>query len=243
MKYGSTTICGMSFGSTRIGGAKLGNTLVYQSGPVLPDGPLEYIETDGSAYINTGIEGKWPRSCELKVGVINTDFACFLGARVASEGRRFQLVMNTGGHVDIGAVNSYVNGVSIESSITNQTPVVVRAMLHNTTGSYIEAKQEGESSFTRKTTQSYPGGGNPTTGLNLFLFANNYGGVPANFEPEGTPLYYCKIYSDDSFTTLIFDGVPYRYNHKCGLWDNVSNTFFGNANSSGTFIGGPNVSQ
>ena len=243
MKLGNTTIGGLSLGSTRIGGAKLGNTLVYQSGPSLPDGPLEYIETDGSAYINTGIEGKWPRSCELKIGVINTDFACFLGARVASEGRRFQLVMNLGGRVDIGAVKSYSNGVSIESSVTNQTPVVVRSMLHNTTGSYIEAKQEGESSFTRKTISSYPGGSNPTTGLNLFLFANNYGGVPANFEPEGTPLYYCKIYSDDSLSTLVFDGVPYRYNHKCGLWDNVSNTFFGNANSSGAFIGGPNVSQ
>lgn len=243
MKFGDTTIGGMSLGSTRIGGAKLGNTLVYQSGPSLPDGPLEYIETDGSAYINTGIEGKWPRSCELKIGVINTDFACFLGARVASEGRRFQLVMHNGGRVDIGAVNSYVNGVSIESSVTNQTPVVVRAMLHNATGSYIEAKQEGESSFTRKTTSGYPGGSNPTTGLNLFLFANNYGGVPASIEPGGTPLYYCKIYSDDSLTNLVFDGVPYRYNHKCGLWDNVSNTFFGNANSSGAFIGGPNVSQ
>lgn len=242
MKFGNTTIGGMSFGSTKIGGAKLGNTLVYQSGPALPDGPLEYIETDGSAYIDTGIEGKWPRSCELKALIVNTAFACLLGARVGTGGLRFQLIMNSSNRVDIGASNSYFNGVSIESSITNQTPVVVRAMLRNSSGSYIEAKQEGESSFTRKTITSYPGGTNPTTGLKLFLFANNYGsGSSGNIEPAGTRLYYCKIYSDTALSNLIFDGVPYRYNHKCGLWDNVSNTFFGNANSSGAFIGGPNV--
>ena len=108
MKFGNTKIGGMSFSSTKIGGAKYGDTLVYQSGPVLPDGPLEYIETDGSAYIDTGIIGKWPKSCELKIGVINTDFACFLGARVAGGGRRFQLVMSNGGSVDFGTSTSYL---------------------------------------------------------------------------------------------------------------------------------------
>ena len=242
IKLGSNNIGKIYLGSYSIGKAYLGSDLVYQSGPALPDGPLEYIKTDGSAFIDTGIEGKWPRSCELKVLIVNTDFACFLGARVGADGRRFQPVMNASNRVDIGTSNSYFNGVSIEESIANQTPVVVRAMLHNATGSYIEAKQEGESSFTRKTITSYPGGGGPTTGLNLFLFANNYGSSAVdNVEPSGTRLYYCKIYSDDSLTNLIFDGVPYRYQGKCGLWDNVSNTFFGNANSSGAFRGGENL--
>lgn len=240
MKFGNVNIGGMSFGSTKIGGAKYGNTLVYQSGPALPDGPLEYIETDGSAYINTGIVSNEPKSCEMKALIVNTDFACFLGSRVANNGSRFQMVMNSGGRVDFGTHNSYYNGVSISDSITNQTPVIVRASLKRASGSYISAMQQGESSFTTKTGNDYD---THTRSLNLFLFANNYGGTPGSFEPSGTRLYYCKIYSDDSLSTLVFDGVPYRHNHKCGLWDNVSNTFFGNANSSGAFIGGPNVSQ
>lgn len=242
MKYGNIIIGGMSFGSTKIGGAKYGNTLVYQSGPALPDGPLEYIETDGSAFINTGIEGKWPRSCEMKILVVSTTWAVFLGDRVANNGNRFQMVMTGSNRVDFGTYTSYYNGVDITASVTNRTPLLVRASLKRSNTSYIAAKQEGESAYTSKTGPAYPPSG-ATTGLNLFLFANNNGGTQGSFEPAGTRLYYCKIYSDDSLSTLVFDGVPYRYNHKCGLWDNVSNTFFGNANSSGAFIGGPNVSQ
>lgn len=243
MQFGNTKIGGMSFGSTKIGGVKYGNTLVYQSGPSIPDGPVEYIETDGAAYINTGIIGKWPKSCEMKVLIVNTDFACFLGSRVANNGMRFQPVMNMSNRVDFGTSNSYYSGVDITASITNRTPVLVRASLKRATGSYIAAKQEGESEYTSKSGTSYPGGSSPTTDLNMFLFALNNGGVASGFEPNGTRLYYCKIYSDADLTTLIFDGVPWRYNKKYGLWDNVSNSFFGNANSTGAFSGGPSLTQ
>lgn len=58
MKFGNTTIGGMSFGSVKIGGAKYGNTLVYQAGSPTPPAPVTtaYIRggADGS-YIDTGI--------------------------------------------------------------------------------------------------------------------------------------------------------------------------------------------
>lgn len=243
IKLGTNNIGKIYLGSNQIGKAYLGNSLVYQNGPTIPDGPVEYIETDGAAYINTGIVGEWPKSCEMKVLIVNTDFACFLGSRVANNGMRFQPVMNMSNRVDFGTSNSYYAGVDITDSITNRTPVLVRASLKKSTGSYISAKQEGESEYTSKSGTAYPGGSSPTTNLNMFLFALNDGGVAAGFEPNGTRLYYCKIYSDANLTTLIFDGVPWRYNKKYGLWDNVSNSFFGNANSTGAFSGGPSLTQ
>jgi len=238
MSYlGTTKIGKMFLGTVEIAKAYLGDDLVFQNGPVLPDGPVDWIETDGVAFIDTGIVGAWPKSCEVKALFIDTDFAVLLGARKANEGQRFQPIMSNNNRVDFGIVNSYYSGVSIEASITNQTPVYVRAMAKNSAGSFIEAKQDGESGYTRKTYDAYPGGSNPSTGLNLFLFANNYGGVAANIQPAGTRLYYCKIYSDVSFSTLVFDGTPCRYRGKYGLWDSVSDSFFGNAAGSGAFTG------
>ena len=76
----------------------------------------------------------------------------------------------------------------------------------------------------------------------MYLFAGNNANTSVVDKcSQASRLYYCKIYSDDSYTTLVFDGVPCYYNGEYGLWDRVSDSFKGNINSSGAFTG-PSIS-
>ena len=63
MSYiGTTEIGKMFLGDVEIGKAYLGNDLVFGGESSLPYTIVEYIQTDGTAYINTGIKGNAPMS-------------------------------------------------------------------------------------------------------------------------------------------------------------------------------------
>ena len=69
MSYlGTTKIGKMYLGSTEIAKAYLGTDLVFQKGGTPPlYTEVDYIETDGVAYIDTGIAGTTPKSVEINV--------------------------------------------------------------------------------------------------------------------------------------------------------------------------------
>ena len=198
--------------------------------------PVDYIETDGSAYINTGIITTFPIACDFKALFVDGSGAgTMLGSRVANSGARSQLAITYNKRLDFGAGTAYYNGVDISASIDNATEVFVKAaIIRASQQSYVSAKQSGESSYTAKYASGFPAASG--TSLPLFLFANNYGGEAAGIQPAGTRLYYCKIYRDSTFSTPVFDGSPCLYGTRYGLWDSVSNSFFGAA-GSGAFTG------
>lgn len=239
MKFGNITIGGMSFGSTRIGGAKFGNTLVFQPGGNLPYTPVAYIETDGDAYINTGITGNAGRSCELKfeAGSLTGTRQCILGTETGNENTSlFVLVdVGSGGSLGFGYRYFYNNP---DFPITAQSPFDVKCAMKRSS-QVLQLKYSGESSFSSYSkTQS----NTITTNMPMYLFAGNNANTSVVDKcSQASRLYYCKIYSDDSYTTLVFDGVPCYYNGEYGLWDRVSGTFFGNAAGSGAFTG-PSIS-
>ena len=196
---------------------------------------VDYIQTDGTAYIDTGIESTSPKSCELKVLVPSVTNCAFLG-----KGQINTSSQNTGMFVPLAVYNSaaifgyrfrYSSGApSVSDSITNQTPFIARTRLKAGT-QWIGVKQEGDTSWT---SLSKTQGNAPISPANIYLFRTNYS---TSWQcPSGSRVYYCKIYSDYDLTTLVFDGVPCYYNGEYGLWDNVTNSFFGSANS-GTFSG------
>lgn len=97
----------------------------------------------------------------------------------------------------------------------------------------MSVKMDGASDYTTVTkTQNTA----VNTGRTMYLFGTNTGGNPA-VSVSGTRVYYCKIYSDNTYGGLVFDGVPCYYNGEYGLWDKVSGVFFGNAAASGAFTG------
>ena len=241
MSYlGTTKIGKMFLGSVEIAKAYLGTALVFQKGGNLPYTPVEYIETDGTAYIDTGIKGNDPRSCELKYmpGSVGTSLQCILGCETTSEDTNLYVLAYISSSSRIGFGHRYFY-TDASLSITAGVFFEARTKMKNSS-QQISIKRDGDSNFTSLSkTQS----STLTTGANMFIFAGHNPSTDAAVHkcPSGSRLYYCKIYSDNSFTTLVFDGIPCYYNGEFGLWDRVSDSFKGNANSTGAFTG-PSIS-
>lgn len=206
----------------------------------LPYTPVDYIETDGVAYINTGIIGVPPKSAELKMLAVaasaNETILGSLGSTTDGEAKKFQMFRQLSSE-KIGFGYYYnvssADGVSISNSITNGTPFEIKGSFKSGTQS-VGVKQYGESSFTTAS-KSYTKA--VSSSLPMYLFAANVNGTVGQNLASGTRMYYCKIYSNATYGGLVFDGVPCYYNGQYGLWDKVSGTFKGNAASSGAFTG------
>lgn len=239
IKLGSNSIGKIYLGSNSIGKAYLGSNLVFQkgSGPS-PSGPtlVDYIETDGTAYIDTGIKGNAPMSAKVSVTPVapaSGNIYIFGCRKDAGDTRFIFLTLNDSKNAGYGyASANSVNALSIAASFDNQTPVTIQTSL-KAGSQHFYAKQAGESSYSSATASTV---GTITTGINIWLFRYNYTGTPGKGQ-SGIKCQWCKIYSDGDFTNLIWDAVPCYYNGEYGMWDNISNSFFGNAAGSGAFTG------
>lgn len=210
-------------------------------GDILPYTPLEYIQTDGVAYINTGIVATPARSSEIKLLMGSSGVFCGIlcgyASASGSNSKNFALLkMATNNSVILTYYYNYAGGdgtPSADYSVSNNKPFIVRTTLKKGAQA-ICVKQDNSSSWSvYRGTQN----GTVTSTYNLILFNGYHAGSLTIPAPSGTRLYYCKIYSDELFTQLVFDGVPALYNGEYGLWDKVSNSFKGNSNSSGAFSG------
>lgn len=212
--------------------------------PPLPYTPVEYIETDGVAYIDTGITGVPSKSAEIKVLPVAGSSQTFLGSRGSStdgEAKKFipfrMLKYASDDSYRIGFGYYYnANGTSypsVTNSVANGTPFVGRGS-YKSGEQIVSVKEQGESEFTSMS-KSYTK--SISSSLKLFLLALNDNGTVAEIAVSGTRLYYCKIWSDATYSTLVFNGEPCYYEGEYGIWDKVSNSFKGNANSTGAFTG------
>ena len=207
----------------------------------LPYTAVSYIETDGTAYIKTGINSANTISADVRV-LIPSQTDCFLlgyGPDPGSGQNGSACVLFGFGFVNSAFRAIYchkykygnANNPSIEDSVTNQTPFKCNSK-QKKGGQQISIIEDGDNSWrSRSSTQNE----NFTETGELYLFRTN-DSTPKQC-PNGTRIYYCKIYSDYDFATLIFDGVPCYYNGEYGLWDKVSDTFLGNAAGAGAFTG------
>ena len=215
--------------------------------PPLPYTPVDYIVADGTAYINTNIAGTPAKSMELKALTIssqsNSGLLGSMGSSTDGEGKKFIMAQiayfssDTSKHI-VGAYYYLISSgsPSVADSVANGTPFVIRTSFKKSAQS-IGVKQEGESSYTA-VTKIYSSTVSST--LKMFLLALNNNGTAASVAESGTRLYYCKIYSDATYSTLVFDGVPCYYNGEYGIWDKVTDSFFGNVAGSGAFSGPSN---
>ena len=212
------------------------------TGGTLPYIKLNYIETDGVAYINTNITGTPPGSAELKLLLPTTAGRCqilsgyctsssynsksfaYLGYTTSSKSLMFAYYYNYG---------PGDGTASVAWSIENEKPFVVRTDLARRS-QHQRVMEEKDSTFT---VVSKTQNANISSTYKVLLFAGYLSGSVGYKCANGTRVYYCKIYSDASYTNLVFDGIPVLYNGEYGLWDKITNTFFGNAAESGAFTG------
>lgn len=248
IKFGNNSIGSIYFGSNPIGKAYLGSNLVYQKGSSpLPSGLtlVDYIETDGTAYIDTGIKGNIPKSAELNVVPLIPESGnnYVMGCRKDSGNTRLiHFLVNANGYCGFSYAgdinNSTTTGIDCTASATNKSLMLVRCALYSG-NQYFGIRQAGESSFTtRHTTNSATITDNP---YNIAIFGVDSHGtiIPAK---SGTRIQRAKMWNAAGYTdNLVFDGEACLYNGEYGLWDYVTNTFFGNAAGSGAFSGPSNL--
>lgn len=226
INIGTLELANAYAGSTPIEKVYLGSALVWekQVGPEpLYDAEIEYLESEGGAYIDTGvipssdirltIDGFYPSTAgaNLVHGVIDQNESTY---------RRFHIGISNG-YFQGGVGTSYGN-------ITNQS-MGRRLLIISGRDSTASVESSGStSSFTGNSTY-------PT--IPIYLFARNFSGTASNM--HDFRLYSADIYSY-SRNEKIMDLIPVRKGQTGYLYDKVSGTLFGNL-GTGSFILGPDV--
>ena len=203
----------------------------------LPYTPVDYIATDGVAYIDTGINGNDPRSVELKYMISSLAGQCPIGVGKGTEDTSLYYLLYITGSAICGFGHRYFyTGSGIQASVN--VPFEAKCAMKQSS-QVLQVKNQGESSFTSFSKSQST---SITTNKSIFLFSahNPTTDAPQEVVPSGSRMYYCRIYTTNTYTNLVFDGVPCLYNGEYGMWDRVSDSFFGNANSTGAFSGPSN---
>lgn len=217
----------------------------FTAGPANNYAPVEYIQTDGNCYILPGsaFAATPPSSGEIKVKMGSNTACSLLAGFLASSGsdsKQFALARyNNSKYATFAYYATYgsLDGMpSVSYSIDNGLPFIVKTDIKKGT-QHISVKQDNSESWTTVTKSN----NNTVSSTYLFCIFGAYRNSQyEDLAPNGTRLYYCKIYSDETYGGLVFDGVPAYYNGQYGLWDKVSGTF--KANSGSGTISGPSNS-
>jgi hypothetical protein len=180
---------------------------------VLPSGytRLDYIETTGEQYINTGVVPS-PNSrviCDFQATDKDSENHIF-GSRQSSSSRAFAFSIRGTGTWRFGYGSGYTGSKVAD---TNRHTVDVNKNVCTLDGSVLYTKDYEE--FTGAYT--------------IYI-----GAVKASGIYEGrAKIYSCQIYDND---TLLRDYVPcINADGEIGMWDKVNNVFYGNA-GTGTFV-------
>lgn len=184
--------------------------------------PVEYVESTGTQYIDTGIVGKTGVSSYCKI-MITGDLAAnaaLLASRIDGGDTRYYIGCRYyNGTINFGHAEEFMSTTAPQQNVIKEYEYITK---NNT----LTIKENGVAIFVKNITNSFD------TGKNLYLFANNYAGVASNF--ISCKLYALKIYDNE---TLVRNFIPcYRKaDNAAGVYDAVSETFF--TDLSGTNLG------
>lgn len=227
IKLGSNNIGKVFLGSNAIGKAYLGSNLVFQAGGTPTYTPLQYIENplNSDAYINTKILTSTILGYDIDFmsydDLNSTTYGCILGGRTTSNTDDFQLSTWTGGSMTAGLLRL---GTAQQNYTAHLPAKNTRVNVKLTGTSYMVDSAEY--------TVSRPA---YLTGYELYLLALNQQNS-ASQNGHGR-IYSLKIYSGN---TLVRDYVPVLRDsdNQAGLYDSVTNKFYGSASST-PFVAGP----
>lgn len=190
----------------------------------LPEGytELEYIQSSGTQYIDTGFKPNQDTRVVVKAVVKVSNVANWLfGSRTANGRQQFSFLGASAGYFRADYANSQT---PFDASLNTDQPITIDANKNTTSILELSAsKTVPYSSF--------------ASNSNLHLFAVCTNGVVSTGK---VVIFYCKIYDGN---TLVRDYVPCKSeNGDVGLFDIVSQKFYSNA-GAGEFTAGPEVPQ
>lgn len=199
--------------------------LIYdEEAPRLPDTyqEVDYIQSSGTQYIDTGIKGTQNTGVELKISNITYANSKIFGSRSSASSNNFSIISTASSIVE-DFQNYNNNRLQVSTPISEPITLVM-----NNQKMQINTNEQNIGTYTSFTT---PG--------NLYIF-NGAGSFPNGYGLASMRLVYCKIWDNG---TLIRDFVPcYRKSdNEPGLYDLVNNVFYENK-GTGDFTYGTKIS-
>ena len=218
-----STISSLYVGSTQHSSIYLGSTLIWPINQSLPyDAELEYLQSDGEPYINTGIYNDSNVIIDVKTSLSGKDR---LSGSESSSSYRYKWGSNGSGYIyyGFGGTNYTSNTVA---DINTPYTFHLQQSQHYVKDSNDNIILSGSNSFSNFST------------LPIILFRMSQGNSLVSLNGTGnTRIYYCNIQTPTTNLQLI----PVRVGNVGYLYDKVSKRLFGNS-GSGNFILGPEVS-
>ena len=204
-------------------------TGTFNVGSVLPTGytQVEYLESTGTQYIDTGFKPTGNTKVKIKVQLptqTNVQQGIF-GVRPGDTGR---FGVFTGTRVDALRVNYNIGGAlggsttaipNFNATNVNEIEVSNKLIVND-----VLVSEVNKTSF--------------QSSVNLYLFTNNNNGTP-QLEMQGM-IWYCKIWDND---VLVRNFIPCKNpSNVAGMYDTVNGVFYANA-GTGSFNVGSVVSK
>ena len=183
---------------------------------------LEYIESSGTQYINTGFKpSNTTRAViDFQETTTHTDVPLF-GARVAYKNTAFSMWLNTTG---------------IQTDFGN---VTTTQALSSTTARFRVDKNKNLTSIDAKLITSTSS--TFTSSYDAYLFGLNQAGSLNTSGTCSIKLYSCQLY-DNGVIVRNFVPCKNNLNNEIGLFDTINRVFYGNM-GTGSFIAGPEISN
>lgn len=168
---------------------------------------LEYIQSNGTQYIDTGIVGNQNIGVELKISGMNYGNTKLFGSRTSASSNNFSII-TTATSIVLDFQNYNNNRLQVTTPISE--PIILKM---NNQKMQVNSNEKNIGTYTNFNT---PG--------NLYIF-NGSGSFPNGYGMASTKLYYCKMWNGN---TLVRDLVPcYRkQDNIIGLYDLVNDTFY-----------------
>ena len=198
-----------------------GNTNESSGSPTDGYKQVEYIESTGTQYIDTGFKPNQNTRIIVDMDVLaHTTIYSLFGARTSFQSNAFALFSeanNSGYQDDFGTVyKSKVGGTSSGRHIIDKNKNVLSV--------------DGDTVNT-STSSAF------SCPYTCALFTINNGGTYMIHHQTKAKLYSCQIYDNG---TLVRDFIPCTRNGEAGLFDKVESKFYANA-GTGSFTAGPEV--
>lgn len=224
LNIGSDGIGDMYLGSDKIVKAYQGSDLVFDASggsvtPVLPyDAEVEYLQSTGTQYINTGI-------------TIGTNTVVELKGQFTTQDSTYQTLVGSATSTDFGVMiglqsgtgKLYIQVGKNNYALTDGSQTGLHTFIASVANSTQSLSVDGTSSSAAIVT--------PVSNMNMYLFARNKSTV-SNFAKA--KIYYCKIWNGG---TLVRDFIPVRVGQVGKMYDKVSGTFFSNIGSGSFTLG------
>lgn len=191
------------------------------------DAEVEWLQSDGSAYINTGVKVAPTLTFYLDIYLTRPDkIVQLFGGRESTTSNMLYFMHDSRTSGSIGAKWYYGNKILSMSLLSEG-----RHVFDNTADAKtlkIDGTNHAVSSPSFNATQ-----------IDFYIFTIHAGtGIASNNVPNGAKIFAGKMYSSG---TQVRDYIPVRNNGIGYLYDKVSGQLFGNANSSGAFTYGNDV--